>query len=187
MDTLMGLLEPQLVWSRHRDRACFPSEPSHAATLVVMSPTPSEALSELVNSGLELDRRELNGMLRAVWPLAHGPLFRHDAPTLTTLFERAGYVSDGVAYPTDDLIVYRGDLVACGQPGISWTTNFQVAKTYAQGYSTMGNVQVLQASAPPLAVLARFKHEDEVVVKPELLENIEVKGYLPRFKLSLAH
>jgi hypothetical protein len=144
-------------------------------------------LAELVNGGLELDPRELNGKLQTVWPLMHGPLFRHNTSTLLALFKRAGYVSDCVAYPADHLIVYRGEPVACGQPGISWTTDFQVARRYAQGYSTMGKVQVLQATAPPMSVLARFKHEDEVVVEPDLLEDIEVKGYLPHFKLSPAH
>jgi hypothetical protein len=114
-----------------------------------------------------------------------GPLLRHDTAALLALFKRAGYVSDGVPYPTDDLRVYRGEPTASAQPGISWTTGFQVARTYAQGYSTIGDVQLLQATAPVASVLARFTFEDEVVVDPGLLEDVAVKGYIPHFKLSL--
>lgn len=150
-----------------------------------MNRTPAETLDDLVRRGSELGQRELNGVLKAAWPLMHGPLFHHDTATLLALFKRAGYVSDGAPYPTHDLTVYRGEPVASGQPGISWTTDFQAARTYAQGYSTIGNVRVLQATAPVTSVLAWFTFEDEVVVDPDLLEDFAVKGYMPQFKLSL--
>jgi hypothetical protein len=139
-------------------------------------------MADLVKGGLELDPQELNGILQAVWPLMHGPLYQHDTATLLALFRRAGYVSDGVACPTTDLTVYRGEPVASGQRGISWTTDFHVARTYAQGYSTIGNVRVFQATAPMASVLARFTYQDEMVVEPELLTDVDVLGYIPHFK-----
>ncbi len=111
-------------------------------------------------------------------------MYRHDQAALLALFRRAGYVSDGVAYPSAELTVYRGEPES-GQRGISWTTDFQVADTYAKGYSTGGNAQVLQATAPVASVLARFAFEDEVVVQPELLTDVKALGYRPHFKLSL--
>jgi hypothetical protein len=134
---------------------------------------------------LQLDPQELNAMLRDTWPQMHGPLYHHNTATLLALFRRAGYVSDGVTYPSAELTVYRGELVASGQQGISWTTEFQVADTYAKGYSTEGNAQVLRAAAPVTSVLARFTFEHEVMVEPDLLKDVKVLGYRPRFKLSL--
>jgi hypothetical protein len=40
---------------------------------------------------------------------------------------------------------------------------------------------VLQATAPPVAVLARFAAEDEVVVQPDLLIDIVNLGGFPHF------
>lgn len=108
-----------------------------------MNRNPAETLDDLVRRGLGLDPRDLNMVLKAVWQLMHGPLFRHGAATLVTLFMRAGYVSDGGAYPAGDLTVYRGEPVASEEQGVSWTTDFQVVRTYARGYSTTGPVQVL--------------------------------------------
>jgi hypothetical protein len=140
--------------------------------------TPIETLANLVSRGLQLDPRELNSSLQAVWPLVHGPLFQHDKATLVALFKRAGYVSDGAAYPTDGLTVYRREPIENEQLGISWTTDLQVARTYAQRYSSIGDVQVLQATAPVPSILARFTFEDEVVVEPALLTDVV---RLPRF------
>jgi hypothetical protein len=153
--------------------------------VLMMNRTPSETLDDLVDSGLQFPPEELNVILRTVWPLLHGPLYRHDVATLLALFRRAGYVSDGLPYPDGDLIVYRGEPTSTEHLGISWTTDRQVAVTYVQGYSTIGAVRVVQAAAPVESVLARFNFEDEIVVEPELLKDVEVLGYMPQFKLSM--
>jgi hypothetical protein len=101
------------------------------------------------------------------------------------LFKRAGYVTDGVPVPAASLTVYRGEPVSAQSMGISWTTDQQIAMTYAQGYSTASAVRVVQATAPPGCVLARFTYEDEVVVEPGLVTDVAVQGYLPHFKLTL--
>jgi hypothetical protein len=141
-------------------------------------------LADLVSGGLRLDPAELNVILQSLWPQLHGPLHHHDQATLVALFKHAGYVSDGLRYPTTDLTIYRGEPVDSTQQGISWTTDDQVADTYAKGYSTTGHARVLQATAPVASVLAWFTYEDEVVVQPELL-TVEVLGYRPHFTLSL--
>jgi hypothetical protein len=156
--------------------------------LVLSSPmdgTPGEILGELSGSYLHLAPRELNSALRENWPLMHGPLYHYDSATLIALFKQAGYVCDRPALSAAELTVYRGEPVASTQPGISWTTDRDVAMTYARGYGTVGRVQVVRAIAPAGAVLARFSHEDEVVVEPALLRDVEVLGYLPQFKLAL--
>jgi hypothetical protein len=146
---------------------------------------PAETLADLVSGDLRLDPRKLNAVLRDIWPLMHGPLYRYDSSALLTLFRRAGYVSDGVAYPSAELTVYRGEPADSRQQGISWTTDRQVADTYAKGYSTIGDARVLQATAPIASVLAQFTHEAEVVVEPKLLTDVKLLGRRPHFKLSL--
>lgn len=97
------------VSGRHPGRSPLPL-PS-----LIVNRTPSETLADLVSGGLQLDPQELNAMLRDSWPLIHGPLYRYDTATLLALFRRAGYVSDGVAHPSAELTVYRGELVATEQ------------------------------------------------------------------------
>lgn len=150
-----------------------------------MERTPAETLGDLISRESPHDPGELNSTLKTVWPLLHGPLYRHDATVLMALFKRAGYVSDSVAYPDADLTVYRGEPVSSEQHGISWTTDSQVAWKYARDYSTIGKVQVLQAVAPVEAILAQFTYEDEVVVEPNLLKEVKSLGYMPQFKLPL--
>jgi hypothetical protein len=82
-------------------------------------------------------------------------------------------------------LVYRGELTATGDPGISWTTDPQIARRYAQGYATVGDTGVMRAAAPPAAVLARFQHDAEVVVAPELLTDAGCLGIIPHFQLPL--
>jgi len=150
-----------------------------------MNKTPDEELAELLTSGSQLQPSKLNARLRAVWPLLHAPQRKHDGATLVDLFRQAGYVSDGMAATDSALTVYRGELVAEAEPGISWSAEFQIARSYAQRYSTVGHTRVLQATAPPTAVLARFNQEAEVVVEPELLDDIKNLGYIHHFKLPM--
>jgi hypothetical protein len=115
----------------------------------------------------------------------HGPLYRHGSASVLALFRRAGYISDGVARPVASLTVYRGEPTDNGQPGIAWTTDREVAVKYARDYSTIGDVQVRQATVPPGSVLARFTFESEVVVDPALLADTRVIGRMPHFKLTM--
>lgn len=92
-------------------------------------------------------------------------------------------MSNGISQLDKDITVYRGELVNTQEPGISWTANLETAKRYARGYATAGHAQVVQAIAPPAAVLGRFTPDAEVVVAPELLIDIKTLGYVPHFAL----
>lgn len=65
------------------------------------------------------------------------------------------------------------------------TADLAIARRYAQGYATVGDTRVMQATAPPVAILARFRQDAEVVVAPELLSDAELLGYIPHFQLPL--
>jgi hypothetical protein len=147
--------------------------------------TPNESLAYLLNSGSQLPCHQLNATLQDIWPRLHGPLHHYEPASLVDLFKRAGYVTDGVPSPTTSLTVYRGEPMSTETTGISWTSDRQAAMRYAQGYSTISAVRVVQATAPPACVLARFTYEDEIVVEPGLLRDVEVLGYLPHFKLTV--
>jgi hypothetical protein len=110
-----------------------------ALTVTAVNRIPAETV--VVRGRLGLDPRESNSVLPAVWPLVHGrPPFHHGATALLALFKRGNYMSDGTDYPADDLTMY------CGQQIISWTTDFQVARTYVVRQHHWP-VQVLQATA----------------------------------------
>ena len=150
-----------------------------------MSPTPDQELARLLRAGPVLPAGELNGSLCLIWPGLRAPQQTHLAADLVALFRRAGYVSDGPPEPAQALLVYRGELAATDGPGISWTTNPQVARRYAQGYATVSDTRVMRATAPPAAILARFQHDAEVVVAPELLADAECLGIIPHFQFPL--
>ena len=147
--------------------------------------TPREELAELLNgSGLRLAPAVLNARLQAIWPqLRGGQLHGYVQAALVALFLRAGYVSDGPAYPHDNLTVYRGEPATATGRGISWSLSLQVATTYARGNAIDGTTYARKASAPPAGVLARFVQDAEVVVEPGLLTAREVVGHFPKFKL----
>jgi hypothetical protein len=119
-----------------------------------------------------------------LWPELRAPQqSHHDGTEPVTLFQRAGYVSDGIPQPDATIVVYRGELVNAGEPGISWTADIEIAIRYARGYATVGHTRVVQADAPPAAILARFTPDTEVVVAPELLTGVEAVGYVHQLTL----
>jgi hypothetical protein len=125
----------------------------------------------------------VNATLQAIWPYLCAPQRNHLGADLVALFQQAGYVSDGIPQPGTGLAIYRGELVSAHEPGVSWTADFQVARKYAQGYATTGDTRVIKATAPPRAILARFTHEEEVVVDPSVLTDIKELGRIPHFRL----
>jgi hypothetical protein len=145
--------------------------------------TPEQTLAELLEDGSYYSATEANATLRAIWAQLHAPQRRHSAAELVTLFRRAGYVSDGILSPSSAVTIYRGELLRSAEAGISWTADPQIARKYAQGYATVGATRFVRAIAPPEAVLARFNQEEEVVVDPDLLRNVEELGRLPYFVL----
>jgi hypothetical protein len=148
-----------------------------------MNTTPDQALAELLESGSLRPAPEVNAILRSIWPELRAPQRSHHGTELVALFQRAGYVSDGILQPEAAIKVYRGELVDAREPGISWTADIEIATRYARGYATVGHSRVVQADAPPAAVLARFTLDAEVVVAPEQLTGVETAGYIRHFTL----
>jgi hypothetical protein len=148
-----------------------------------MPMTPEQSLAELLRGDPRRDAPEMNAILRSIWSQLHAPQHSHAAIELVALFQRAGYVSDGIPQPDTEIVVYRGELISTHEPGISWTTDFQIAKRYARNYATVGTTQVLQGTAPPAAVLAQFAREAEVVVVPALIRDTKSLGYVPHLTL----
>ena len=152
---------------------------------MTLSQTPDQELEWLLSASSVVPVAKLNASLGVVWPNLRAPQRTHTEADLIALFRRTGYVSDGPPKPTEALTVYRGELAGERDPGISWTVELQIARRYAQGYATVGDTRVMQATAPPAAVLARFHHDDEVVVAPELLTDAMCLGYIRYLKLPL--
>lgn len=147
---------------------------------------PDQELERLLRMGSALPVAELSATLRVIWPNLRAPQRTKPGSELVALFRRAGYVSDGPPDPAEPVTVYRGELVGRSDPGISWTADLQIARRYAQGYATLGHTRVMLAIAPPAAILARFQHDAEVVVAPELLTGAACLGYIPHFRLPLS-
>ncbi len=60
---------------------------------------------------------------------------------------------------------------------------FKLRSGMRRDMPTVGDTRVLQATAPPMAVLARFAQEAEVVVAPHLLRDITELGSIKHFVL----
>jgi len=98
--------------------------------------TPEETLAELLSSPQRC-ASETKAALQVIWPYLHAPQRSHHGAELVALFQRVGYVSDGIPPPSSALTVYRGELINAEEPGISWTADLQVANQYARGYATL--------------------------------------------------
>lgn len=79
--------------------------------------------------------------------------------------------------------MYRGELSEASDTGMSWTTYRDIARHFAQQYSSVGQTCILRARASPRAVLARFNLEDEIVVQPDLLTDISSSVAFEHFVL----
>lgn len=145
--------------------------------------TPAEALADLIGTYRSLPPERVGAVLAEIWPRLHAPLRHHGNVALVTMFRHAGYVTDGTGKPDANLVIYRGEPADPAGPGIAWSAEREIAIGYARRYSTTGPTRVLQATAPPMAVLARFASEDEVVVQPDLLIDVKTIGHLPHFTL----
>lgn len=115
-----------------------------------------------------------------------------DTDTYVDLFRRAGFVSDfkTAVEPTDDFLVYRGVPHARpeGANAIAWTTEIERARYFAHRLDHLTDRErfgdhthdvrptIWKATAPRGSVLAMFytQQEDEVIVSPEALRNLEI-------------
>jgi hypothetical protein len=143
--------------------------------------TPIERLAHLVSTGPTTQPDVVNAELREIWPQIHGPHRNHGPAVLVSLFRYAGYVSNVGPKTATAMTIYRGAVADAAQQGMAWTTDRQIAVTYAQRYSTVAETTVLQATAQPIAILALYEQESEVVVDPDILINVRILTRIPWF------
>jgi hypothetical protein len=99
------------------------------------------------------------------------------------MLREAGYLSDeeGALPPASPLVVFRGQPAVQNPPGLSWSTNQRVAHRYGRDWSTKDVAVTLRATAPVIAVLARFSREDEVVVDSAEVINVQATVRWPHY------
>ncbi|HMG43038.1 MAG TPA: hypothetical protein VK611_17030 [Acidimicrobiales bacterium] len=130
--------------------------------------------SWFINGRLTSD--DLHKVLADVWTGAEWPAQSLGVATWVHLFRMAGIVSDdGGPPPTEPLTAYRGATWG-RRRGMSWTTDRERARWFADRFAVLGPAFVFTAEVPPGAVLAligeKYRSEGEVVVDPALLPPI---------------
>lgn len=130
--------------------------------------------SWFINGRLTND--DLREVLAFVWSAAEWPAESLGVATWVYLFRAAGFVSDdGSPQPTEPLVAYRGATWG-RRRGMSWTTDPEQARWFADRFAVLGPALVFTAEVPPTAVLAligeEHRSESEVVVDPALLPPI---------------
>jgi hypothetical protein len=118
-------------------------------------------------------------VVAAVWSMAEFPANLLPPETWVELFEEAGYTQDGkpASRPEQPVTVYRG----CHHErrfGMSWSTDRERAKWFADRFSGFGNMYVF--TAPPMSLLAFIHHEvgrgeEEYVIDSSYLSDETVK------------
>lgn len=130
-----------------------------------------------------LDIGRYPSVVADVWSMAEFPESHFDLPqTWRDLFEEAGYTHDGqpAPQPCQPVTVYRG----CHHErrfGMSWTTDLDQARWFANREFRKGAGQVYVFDAPPVSLLA-FIHESnrgeaEYVIDPQYLSDTTVREY----------
>ena len=112
---------------------------------------------------------DLVAMLTEAWPLVEFPCSDGRLEEHVELFRAAGYVTDGPPRFEKPTYIFRGG----DAEGMSWTLSWVTAVFFANRFNE--DLPLHVALAPEAAVLARFESrgEDEVVVDPFLLEEIQ--------------
>ena len=142
---------------------------------IYINPFRLQVVIEWWRSGLVPVGPELQKALSHAWVLCEQD-DTLDNPVIAEViecFRACGFTTDasGIDAPQEPLKVYRGGL----PHGIAWSTEFSVAKSFAERSIGPGRVAepIYGAITPPEAVLARFqsRNESEVVVEPRLLHD----------------
>lgn len=142
----------------------------HRAIRVVLRSERGEVLA----SWFREDRLDVHTLCEALvyaWrSMVHPTLFL-DEDSWIAMFRASGFVSDHrEAPPNEPLTVWRGAREEAGGRGMSWTTDVETARAFAQVPGRRSGLYV--ATAPPMTVLAMFRTnecgelENEVVVDP---------------------
>jgi hypothetical protein len=128
-----------------------------------------------------IDVGEHPAVVASVWTTAEFPESKYDPRTIwVDLFGEAGYTHDGkrAPRPSEPVTVYRG----CSHDrrfGMSWSTDVDRARWFADRDLGKGKGHVYVVTAPPESLLA-FIHEfgrseAEYVIDPQYLSDDNVK------------
>lgn len=131
-------------------------------------------LDHAVRCGQGLD--QLVEALADVWTMSHAPFFQLAPARWGQLFKLAGYVTDeaNIMRPLGPSTIYRGAVMADRGRGMSWTSDPEVARTFAERHAFFTQTEnkdkgvVFQLVVPPPHVLGCFgsRNEAEVIVNP---------------------
>lgn len=119
------------------------------------------------------------GVVADAWSMAEFPASLLPQETWIELFEEAGYTADGrtALRPSQYVTVYRG----CHperRHGMSWTTDIERARWFAERDLGQGLGMIYVLNAPPESLLAYIQDasrgESEYVVNPEVLNDANV-------------
>lgn len=121
-----------------------------------------------------LPRDDLREVLQPVWTSAEGSTREFPIPKWVALFREADYS----LRPQQAVRLYRGTRRGRWRRGMSWTTDLDRARFFAdrwfeRGY---GQTEVVTVLAPPAAMLVEIANdsESEVVVDPTLLPRVRL-------------
>jgi len=121
---------------------------------------------------------QLKEILPEAWTNAEFP-FQCQYRKILAMFRRTGYVTDAPDHhpPESEVYIFRGCLPK-HKNGLSWTFNPRKADWFAHRLNKKNTGRVYRAHIPKEGVLGIFlgRNEDEVVVDPKLLYDLEEFG-----------
>lgn len=137
----------------------------------------------------QLDSETLRYGLEAAWTAAEFPSSWVRHRNWLAMFGQAGYLTDEseTPQPTDRLTIYRGTGVRTPPRRMSWTLSLETARWFANRWDRLGKQPgiVYSATIYPDGVLACFcggRNEQEVVVNPRKIRNIEILNLIAQDK-----
>ncbi len=125
-----------------------------------------------------LSEEALRRVLLKVWRVAGSPVSRDGCPASAwrAMFKTTGFLSDGVAQPSEPQVLYRG-CSPKGRCGMSWTAKQWVAEKLAvERHQTDEPAHVYKTVAPPEVVLAAIQGEMKKVKLWDKKEEVPMKG-----------
>jgi hypothetical protein len=133
---------------------------------------PNLLVEWLADGRLTVD--DLREVLQPVWTRAEGPTREFPIPKWVALFRAADYP----LRPQQAVRLYRGTRPGRRRRGMSWTTDVERARWFADRWFEQGyrQVEVVTVLAPPSALLVEIadSREHEVIVDPALLPPIRL-------------
>lgn len=90
------------------------------------------------------------------------------------LFRAAGFVTDAPNKPEGRLTIYHGVENGESELGIAWTLSLDVARWFAQRFGRHDHILRGEIDADKILAYLVGRHEEEIVVDPLEVENIEI-------------